>query len=101
MMEIEARVFLTGRYAELFTTLMGAFKIEQDQLATDMVLNFLNAAIGDLMTEKLRQELLEERKKQLIKLSASSKRPKAELQERKKLMTFKQFVNHNKKETAH
>jgi len=100
-MEVEAKVILTGRYAEFFLSMIDSFGVDQDQLATDLVLHFLNTAIGELMTDKLRQELQEERKKQLIKLTSSSRKPKAQTPERKKIMTFKQFVKHNKKETAH
>lgn len=99
-MEVEAKVILTGRYAEFFLSMMDSFGVDQDQLATDLVLHFLNTAIGELMTDKLRQELQEERKKQLIKLTSSSRKPRTQPPERKKIMTFREFVNQRKAEQA-
>jgi methylase of polypeptide subunit release factors len=98
-MIVEARVILSGQYADLFLNITEGYNVNGDVFATDIITAYLDKKLNSRIAEMEPETVLDEQKKNSIK-AAVQRRSKQPEPQPKRLMGFKEFVNQQKEEPA-
>jgi hypothetical protein len=98
-MIVEARVILSGQYADLFLNMTEGYEVSRDVFATDIITSYLDRKLSSRIAGDEEKSVLDERKKDVIKAVAQRRSGPKQL-ERKRLLSFKEFVNQKKAEPA-